>query len=102
MLGFPEDPSMPKPPDVGWDEPSDPQISVTALLPAHAEDVRSGNIAGERCGQARLVGQIAVGGMAELFLAVQQGMEGFIKVVVLKRVLPHFNDHAEFVRMFID
>ena len=93
---------MPKPPDVRWDEPSDPQISVTALLQAHAEDVRSGNIAGERFGKYLLVGEIAVGGMAELFLAVQQGMEGFIKVVVLKRVLPHFNDHAEFVRMFID
>ncbi len=60
------------------------------------------NIVGERFGKYVLVGEIAVGGMAEVFLGVKKGLEGFLKVVVLKRVLPHFTDNAQFIRMFID
>jgi serine/threonine protein kinase len=95
--GFP----MTKLQDARWDEPSEPEISIGTLIQAHAEDF-SGNIIGERFGKYLLVGEIAVGGMAELSLAVHKGVEGFIKVVVIKRVLPHFNHNAEFVRMFAD
>ena len=93
---------MSKRSDVQWDEPSDPEISVTAPAQTDAEDFAGGKIVGERFGRYLLVGEIAVGGMAEVFLAVHKGLEGFIKVVVIKRVLPHFTDHAEFVQMFID
>jgi eukaryotic-like serine/threonine-protein kinase len=65
---------------------------------ANAEEV----IAGEPFGKYILVGDIAVGGMAEVFLGVQQGLAGFLKVVVIKRVLPHFTANEQFVRMFID
>lgn len=93
---------MSKQSDVRWDEPSDPEISVAALLPGESDEAKTGNLVGERFGKYLLVGEIALGGMAELFLAVHKGLEGFIKVVVIKRVLPQFNDHHEFVRMFID
>jgi hypothetical protein len=32
--------------------------------------------------------RLATGGMAEVFLAVQRGIEGFEKLVVLKQILP--------------
>ena len=59
-------------------------------------------IVGEPFGKYVLVGDIAVGGMAEVFLGVQQGVAGVLKVVVLKRVLPHYTADSQFVRMFID
>lgn len=92
---------MTKSQDARWDEPSEPEISIGALIQAHAEDFK-GNIIGERFGKYLLVGEIAVGGMAELFLAVHRGVEGFIKAVVIKRVLPHLNNNPEFVRMFVE
>src|ERR1041385_7769696 len=93
---------MTKPQDARWgNEPSEPEISVGTLLQAHAEDFK-GNIIGERFGKYLLVGDIAVGGMAEVFLAVHKGVGGFIKVVVIKRVLPHLTSNPEFVRMFVD
>ncbi len=46
--------------------------------------------------------RLAIGGMAEIFLAKQSGLEGFEKVVVLKRILPHLASDAEFVSMFLD
>ncbi len=53
-------------------------------------------------GRYRLVGLISTGGMAELFLALQEGVEGFTKVVAVKRVLPHFSRSQTFTRMFLD
>ena len=53
-------------------------------------------------GPYRLVKKIAVGGMAEVFKAKRTGVEGFEKVVALKRILPHLSDNKEFVDMFID
>ena len=46
--------------------------------------------------------KLATGGMAEIFLAKQSGLEGFEKVVVLKRILPHLASDDEFVSMFLD
>jgi serine/threonine protein kinase len=82
-------------------ELSEPEISIGTLIQAHSEDFAS-NIIGERFGKYLLVGEIAVGGMAEVFLAVHKGVESFIKVVVIKRVLPHLSNNPEFVRMFCD
>ena len=52
-------------------------------------------------GRYELLHRLAVGGMAELYLARQSGIEGFEKVVVLKRVLPHLSEDPEFVSMFL-
>jgi len=46
--------------------------------------------------------KIATGGMAELFLAKQSGLEGFEKVVVLKRILHNLAMDEEFVSMFLN
>ena len=83
------------------DDLSEPEISIGTIIQAHSEDFAS-NIIGERFGKYLLVGEIAVGGMAEVFLGVHKGVESFIKVVVIKRVLPHLSNNPEFVRMFCD
>jgi serine/threonine protein kinase len=49
-----------------------------------------------------LLKKLATGGMAEIFLAKQSGLEGFEKVVVLKRILSHLAQDEEFVSMFLD
>jgi serine/threonine protein kinase/predicted ATPase len=53
-------------------------------------------------GRYGLVRQLAVGGMAEVWLARQRGLEGFEKLVVVKRILPHLANDPEFVQMFLD
>ncbi len=45
---------------------------------------------------------LAQGGMAEIFLAKQQGPAGYEKTVVIKRVLSHYSSHPDFVAMFLD
>ena len=50
-------------------------------------------------GNFLLIKRLAVGGMAELFLA-QRPPEP--ELVVLKRILPHLSEEPEFVRMFLD
>jgi serine/threonine-protein kinase len=49
-----------------------------------------------------VVSKIAHGGMAEIFLAMQQGEVGFQKPVVLKRILPALAEDPSFVRMLVD
>ena len=50
----------------------------------------------------KLSRRVATGGMAEVLLAVQQGMGGFEKLVVIKRILPHLAQDGHFVQMFLD
>jgi serine/threonine-protein kinase len=55
-------------------------------------------------GGYQLIRRIAVGGMAEVFLARKAGPAdaGFEKRVAIKRILPHLSRDPEFVRMFLD
>src|SRR5712671_6692857 len=53
-------------------------------------------------GRYTLLRKLASGGMAEVFLARQGGLEGFEKLVVLKRILPTFAQNTEFRAMFLD
>ncbi len=55
----------------------------------------------ETYGRYQLLAKLATGGMAQVFLARQSGLEGFEKLVVLKRILPHLAENDEFVRMFL-
>jgi serine/threonine-protein kinase len=53
-------------------------------------------------GGYELVQRLAVGGMAEVFLARRVGPDGFEKRVALKRILPHLAQQPDFVGMFLD
>ncbi|MEO8216567.1 MAG: TonB family protein [Acidobacteriota bacterium] len=57
---------------------------------------------GVRFGQYLLVEKIATGGMAEVWKARMRGVEGFQKIVAIKKILPHLSDNSDFVDMFID
>ncbi|HEX6835315.1 MAG TPA: serine/threonine-protein kinase [Polyangia bacterium] len=53
-------------------------------------------------GGYELLQRLAVGGMAEVFLARRTGPDGFEKRVALKRILPHLARQRDFVAMFLD
>ena len=53
-------------------------------------------------GKYEILRKLAQGGMAQVYLAKQQGIDGFEKVVVIKRILPHLAESDEFVQMFLD
>ena len=48
-----------------------------------------------------LVKRLGVGGMAETFVAVRRGLDGFEQRVCLKRILPTFVNDPDFVEMFL-
>jgi len=54
----------------------------------------------ETFGRYQLIRKLAMGGMAEIYLAKQKGIEGFEKTLVVKRILPHLSENEDFVRMF--
>jgi serine/threonine protein kinase len=49
-----------------------------------------------------ILGPLAKGGMADLFLARAGGLGGFERLLVIKRILPELARDTEFVRMFLD
>jgi serine/threonine protein kinase len=53
-------------------------------------------------GKYLLLDRIAVGGMAEVFGAKAFGVEGFERIVAIKRILPNMVEDDEFIAMFID
>ncbi|MFI5290037.1 MAG: serine/threonine-protein kinase, partial [Polyangia bacterium] len=53
-------------------------------------------------GKYALLRKLAEGGMAEVFLARQTGMEGFEKLVVVKRILPALSKETDFIKMFLN
>ena len=53
-------------------------------------------------GKYEIIRKLAQGGMAQVYLAKQKGFDGFEKVVVIKRILPHLAESDEFVQMFLD
>lgn len=52
-------------------------------------------------GRYNLVRKVAQGGMAEIFLAKFQGIGGFEKKIIIKRILPRFSENQEFIKMLI-
>src|SRR5258708_25674618 len=71
-----------------------PAMPAVAVLPD----------SGRRIGRYQPIRRLAVGGMAEIYLASVPGvgMEGFEKLVVLKRILPQHALDPELLRMFLD
>jgi serine/threonine protein kinase len=56
----------------------------------------------ERLGRYELLGEIASGGMATVFLGRVTGAKGFQRLVAIKRLHPHLESEEEFVSMFLD
>src|ERR1041384_7785636 len=53
-------------------------------------------------GKYFLLERINVGGMAEVFKAKTFGVEGFERLLAVKRILPNIAEDEEFITMFID
>jgi len=74
-----------------------PAAAATPSLTEEEEPVD-----GIRFGQYVLLEKIATGGMAEVWKARMKGVEGFQKIVAIKKILPHLSDNQDFIGMFID
>jgi hypothetical protein len=57
---------------------------------------------GSRLGRYEIVRRLAVGGMAELYLARSPDAADPARIVALKRVHPHLSHDPEFAAMFVD
>jgi TonB family protein len=53
-------------------------------------------------GQYEILEKIASGGMADVYKARRSGVEGFQKIVAIKKILPHLADNEQFIGMFAD
>ena len=60
-----------------------------------------GSLGEEAFGRYRLLDALGQGGMAEVFKAKSFGVEGFEKVLVIKRILPALAESKAFVDMFV-
>ncbi len=56
----------------------------------------------ERIGRYQLCFELASGGMATVYLARQDGLPGFEKLVALKKIHPHLAKERDYVEMFLD
>jgi len=55
-----------------------------------------------RLGKYEILKRLAVGGMAEIYLARVTGIQGFQKQVVVKTIRPQLADDRTFIDMFLD
>ena len=53
-------------------------------------------------GEYELLEKIAAGGMAEVYRARKRSLEGFEKILVIKKILDHLAKDKEFITLFID
>ena len=80
-----------------------PGMPAAAAVPRPAVEPVSVSASGpDRFGQYEILERIAAGGMAELYKARRSGVEGFEKIVAIKKILPHLADNEEFITMFAD
>ncbi|MBN2369750.1 MAG: serine/threonine protein kinase [Vicinamibacteria bacterium] len=90
-------------------EPDESALDLAAVVeealgpsPRSQRSVRAAPSADHIFGPYRLLEKIATGGMAEVYRAKRTGVEGFEKVLAVKRILNHLSDNQEFVEMFVN
>jgi TonB family protein len=93
--------AIPKPRPAGA---TPPPASAPAPAPRRREEPAAAvpSSGPDRFGQYEILERIAAGGMAELYKAKRTGVEGFQKIVAIKKILPHLADDEAFVTMFAD
>ena len=79
---------------------SQPVFPQAVAAPARVEEEEPTD--GVKYGQYVLIEKIATGGMAEVWKARMRGVEGFQKIVAIKKILPHLSDNQDFIEMFVD
>jgi serine/threonine protein kinase len=57
---------------------------------------------GETFGRYQLLGLLGQGGMGRLYIAERRGIQGFVKIVALKRIQPHLADSKQLREMFLN
>ncbi|HXA17228.1 MAG TPA: TonB family protein [Thermoanaerobaculia bacterium] len=75
-------------------------VFPAVVPPPHPEEEEPSD--GIKFGQYVLLEKIATGGMAEVWKARMKGVEGFQKIVAIKKILPHLSDNQDFIEMFVD
>jgi serine/threonine protein kinase len=53
-------------------------------------------------GDYEILGQIARGGMAEIYKAKKKGVKGFEKIIALKKILSGYGEDDKYIEMFVD
>jgi serine/threonine protein kinase len=53
-------------------------------------------------GRYLLIRRLSQGGMGEIFLAKSGEIQGFEKLVIIKKILPHLAEDRDFIKRFID
>ena len=96
--------TSPRPRTPAGATPPPPTVSAPAPAPRRREEPAAAvpSSGPDRFGQYEIIEKIASGGMAELYKARRTGVEGFQKIVAIKKILPHLADDEEFVTMFAD
>jgi serine/threonine protein kinase len=56
----------------------------------------------KRLGRFQIIGRLATGGMAEVYLALSGELTGYRTLLVVKRILPHLASNRQFIGMFLD
>jgi serine/threonine protein kinase len=69
---------------------------------ANPASVAYASVMGDRLGRYVVVKHLATGGMADVLLGRSEGIEGFARHVVLKRIRPEHARDQRFIRMFLD
>jgi eukaryotic-like serine/threonine-protein kinase len=89
----------------GMDSPTIPPMPDGSLSPGlHARPMTPGPVVQHfvTLGRYQLLSRLAVGGMAEVYLARQGELSGFKTLVVVKKVLPNLALKPDFIAMFLD
>jgi len=83
-------------------ESTRPQQEVTRSLRSNRIRMLDPGDPTRQLDRYELIGEIASGGMATVFLARRDGAGGFQRLVAIKRLHPHLAHQDEFVEMFLD